>query len=81
MARVLSGYATTYDRRYHRSGYVFQNRFKPIPCDEDEYLLKLVCYIHLNSLKARVLTGLAVLDKYAWTDHAGLLVNHIQNIE
>ena len=73
MAPVLTGYATKYNRRYHRSGYVFQNRFKSILCDEDAYLLKLVCYIHLNPWKAGILTDLVSLDKYAWTGHAGLL--------
>ncbi len=79
MAPVLSGYATMYNRRHHRSGYVFQNRFKPILCDEDEYLLKLIRYIHLNPLKARILTDLNALDQYAWTGHAGILGNHAQN--
>jgi putative transposase len=32
MASVLSGYAKIYNRRCHRSGYVFQNRFKSIDC-------------------------------------------------
>ena len=44
MAPVLSGYAIKYNHRYSRSGYVFQNRFKSILCDEDEYLLKLVLH-------------------------------------
>jgi len=78
MAPVLSGYASMYNRRYHRSGYVFQNRFKSILCDEDEYLLKLLRYIHFNPWKANMLTDLAALDEYAWTGHAGLLGNHIR---
>ena len=79
MAPVLSGYATMYNRRNQRSGYVFQNRFKSILCDEDEYLLKLLRYIHLNPLKAKKLKGLAALDEYTWTGHAGLLGNHVQS--
>jgi len=79
MGPVLSGYATVYNRRYHRSGYVFQNRFKSILCDENEYLLRLVRYIHLNPWKAKILNDLAELDEYAWTGHAGLLGNHIQS--
>ena len=64
MAPVLSGYAIKYNHRYSRSGYVFQNRFKSILCDEDEYLLKLVSYIHLNLWKAGMLTDLAALDNF-----------------
>jgi len=39
MSRVLSGYATQYNLRQRRVGYVFQNRFKSILCDADDYLL------------------------------------------
>ena len=48
MRKLLSGYATAYNRRHRRVGYVFQNRFKSILCDEETYLLQLVRYIHLN---------------------------------
>jgi REP element-mobilizing transposase RayT len=78
MAPVLSGYATMYNRRYHRSGYVFQNRFKSILCDEDEYLLKLIRYIHLNPWKAKIVSDLVALDEFAWSGHAGLLGNHVR---
>ena len=78
MAPVLGGYAGYYNRRHHRSGYVFQNRYKSILCDEDSYLLELIRYIHLNPLRARMLESLEELDKYAWTGHAGLLGKHLQ---
>jgi REP element-mobilizing transposase RayT len=35
MLPLLGGYAGCYNRRHHRSGYVFQNRYKSILCDED----------------------------------------------
>ncbi len=78
MASVLTGYATNYNRRHQRSGYVFQNRFKSILCDKDEYLLRLIQYIHLNPWKAGIVSDLDALDLYPWTGHAGLLGEHIQ---
>ena len=54
MGKVLSGYATCYNYRKKRSGYVFQNRFKSILCDADNYLLELIRYIHLNPLRANM---------------------------
>jgi len=79
MSKLLSGYATQYNRRKKRSGYVFQNRFKSILCDADNYLLELIRYIHLNPLKAGILGSLSELDRYRWTGHAGLLGNHVQD--
>ena len=48
MAPLLGGYAGSYNRRHRRSGYVFQNRYESILCDEESYLLELIRYIHLN---------------------------------
>ncbi|MFV2059010.1 MAG: transposase, partial [Thiohalomonadales bacterium] len=78
MSPLLSGYATKYNRRKKRSGYVFQNRYQSILCDADNYLLELIRYIHLNPLKAGVVNNLGELERYRWTGHAGLMGNHIQ---
>ena len=48
MRRLLTGYAIGFNRRYQRSGHLFQNRYKSIVCEEDVYLLELVRYIYLN---------------------------------
>ena len=84
MRRLLSGYATNYNIRKKRTGYVFQNRYKSILCDADSYFLELVRYIHLNPVKAKILSGIDVLDTYAWTGHAvimGKKSNDWQNID
>ena len=36
MHRFLIGYAKAYNRRHHRYGHLFQNRYKSIVCDEVE---------------------------------------------
>jgi REP element-mobilizing transposase RayT len=48
MRRLLTGYAVSCNRRHHRHGHLFQNRYKSILCQEDAYLLELVRYIRLN---------------------------------
>lgn len=73
MAGLLGGYASSYNRRNDRVGYVFQNRFKSILCDADNYLHQLVRYIHLNPLRAGLIENLRALDHYRWTGHAGVL--------
>lgn len=78
MAPVLGGYAGYFNRRHRRSGYVFQNRYQSILCDEENYLRVLVRYIHLNPLKAGIVNNVKQLDHYRWTGHAGLLGNHPQ---
>lgn len=77
MSKLLSGYATHYNYRKKRSGYVFQNRYKSILCDADTYLLELIRYIHLNPIKANMLDSVVKLDRYRWTGHAGLTGKHV----
>ena len=79
MSRVLSGYATKYNLRYHRAGYVFQYRYKSILCDADDYLLELIRYIHLNPLKAGIVKTLPELRHYRWSGHAGMMGRNCQD--
>jgi hypothetical protein len=52
MRKLLTGYVINYNKRYKRYGYLFQNRYKSILCEDDPYLLELTRYIHLNPLRA-----------------------------
>lgn len=73
MRRLLTGYATTFNLRYQRTGHLFQNRYKSIVCEEEPYLLELVRYIHLNPLRAGIVDSLDALDRYPWSGHAVLM--------
>lgn len=78
MRRLLTGYATWYNRRHQRYGHLFQNRYKSIVCQEDRYFLELVRYIHLNPLRAGLLDSLTKLDYYKWCGHS-VLINQWKN--
>jgi REP element-mobilizing transposase RayT len=73
MRRLLTGYVVNFNRRYRRHGHLFQNRYKSIVCEEEQYLLELTRYIHLNPLRAGVVPTLKALQRYPWTGHATLL--------
>ena len=78
MRRLLSGYAQYYNRRHNRSGYLFQNRYKSIICEEEAYFDKLVAYIHLNPLKAGIVGSIDELARYPWSGHS-VLMKHIHH--
>ena len=67
MRSLLTGYAGAFNRRHHRVGHLFQNRYKSILVEEEPYLLELVRYVHLNPLRATVVPDLRILDRYSWT--------------
>jgi len=73
MRRLLTGYVVTYNRRHCRYGYLFQNRYKSILCEEEPYLLELVRYIHLNPLRAEIVENLEALERYPYTGHSALM--------
>ncbi len=73
MRKLLTGYAVYFNRRHKRSGYLYQNRYKSILCQEDAYLLELVRYIHLNPLRAKIVADMSALDNYSWSGHAALI--------
>jgi len=70
MRKLLTGYAITYNRRHHRHGHLFQNRYKSIVCEEDTYFKELVRYIHLNPLRAGLVETLSKLNWYRWSGHS-----------
>jgi putative transposase len=73
MRKLLTGYALYFNRRYVRNGYVYQNRYKSILCQEDAYLLELVRYIHLNPLRAKIVKDMDELGCYKWSGHSALI--------
>ena len=73
MRRLMTGYAVTFNKRHKRRGYLFQNRYKSIVCEEDPYLLELIRYIHLNPLRAKLVNDIKELEKYPWTGHRTIL--------
>jgi putative transposase len=73
MRRLLTGYATAFNRRHRRTGHLYQNRFKSVLVEEEPYFLELVRYIHLNPLRAGLVRGLGGLGQYRWSGHAVLL--------
>jgi REP element-mobilizing transposase RayT len=74
MSRLLTGYASWFNKKYRRHGQLFQNRYKSILCQEESYFKELVRYIHLNPLRAGLVADLDGLDQFAWCGH-GVLMN------
>ncbi|MEN6487432.1 MAG: transposase [Smithella sp.] len=46
-------YTGAFNRKYKRSGHLYQGRYKAFLIDKDNYLLEVSRYIHLNPLRMR----------------------------
>lgn len=73
MRRLLTAHAVRFNLRHQRAGYLFQNRFKSLPCQEDGYLLVAIRYIHLNPLAAGIVGSPEELLAYPWTGHRAIM--------
>ena len=50
MRKLGAGYGGYFNRKYHRKGYVFQNRFVSVHIENDRQLKVVLNYIHINSI-------------------------------
>jgi putative transposase len=73
MKKLLTAYAMYFNKKYERSGILFQGRFKSEHASTDKYLKYLYAYIHLNPAK---------LKESKWRElksyNSGELLNYIK---
>jgi putative transposase len=76
MRKQLTWYAMYFNHKYHRTGHLFENRYKSIICEEERYLLALIRYIHLNPIRSGMIKTLEDLDQYQWSGHSVIMGTH-----
>lgn len=69
---ITTSYALYFNKKYERSGHLFQGRFKGILVDKEAYLLELTRYIHLNPVKANLVQR---PEEYPWSSYKAYLDN------
>ena len=69
--RVLaSRYAKYFNRKCQRAGHLFERRYRAILVQRDEYLIELLRYIHLNPVRADIVSE---PSEYPWSSHNAYL--------
>lgn len=63
-------YAKGFNRRHDQRGHLFQRRYKALIVDADAYLNWLSRYIHLNPVRARMVTEPAA---YRWSSYRSFI--------
>ena len=70
LSRALQWFGVVYTRRFnirhHRSGHLFQGRFKCFLVENDSYLVQLSYYIHRNPLRSGLVKR---LSDYRWSSY------------
>jgi putative transposase len=63
---LLGTYAKWFNKRHNRRGHLYQDRFKSVIVDREEYLLTVARYIALNPVKAGMVER---PEDYAWCSY------------
>lgn len=67
MKRLGVSYAYWYNRKYERTGHLFQDRFKSECVEDEAYLMTVIRYIHQNPVKASLTAN---PEDYEWSSCA-----------
>jgi putative transposase len=58
LSKMMQAFQTSYtlyfNKRHGRTGHVFEQRYKAMVVDKDNYLLQVSRYIHLNAVSAKI---------------------------
>jgi REP element-mobilizing transposase RayT len=73
MQCLLTGYSLYFNKRYQRVGHLFQNRYKSEALTREGHYRELLRYIHLNPVRAGILSSMEELSRYPWTGHRGIV--------
>ena len=77
MKKAAGSYAQYFNRKYERTGHLFQNRYLSRPIDTKSYLLACVAYIHNNPEKAHICSR----EKYRWSSYSDYLTGYKEDGE
>ncbi|MGH7884533.1 MAG: transposase [Thermodesulfobacteriota bacterium] len=72
MHGLNSRYTGYFNRKYSRSGHLFQGRYKAIIVEKEEYLVELSRYIHLNPVRIGMVQK---SEEYKWSSYEGFIKN------
>ncbi len=70
MQRIAMRYSRYRHKRLNTTGHLFERRYRAKLIDVDEYFLTLLRYIHLNPVKARIVSNPA---DFPWSSHRAYL--------
>jgi len=71
--RITVGYVQWHNRKYGRTGHLFQNRYKSEAVENDRYLIAVARYIHQNPVKAKMVEK---VEKYKWSSYKDYIFSY-----
>ena len=70
LKRIADAYAYYFNRKYQRSGHLFKERFRSEAVEDMDYFTTLLCYIHQNPVKAKIVENVADYQYSSWREYS-----------
>jgi REP element-mobilizing transposase RayT len=70
--KISGSYSLYFNKKYCRSGFLFESKYKSILVDKKDDFLNLLCYLHYNPLVLKEkenLNDIEFLNTYQWSSH------------
>ncbi len=71
--RITVGYVQWHNKKYRRTGCLFQNRYKSEVVEYDKYLIAVARYIHQNPVKAKIVRK---IKEYEWSSYKDYILSY-----
>jgi REP element-mobilizing transposase RayT len=68
--RFFTSYAMAFNRRFNRTGNLFQRSFKRVQIEKDNQFTQTIIYIHANPLKHKITNDFTV---YPWSSYGSII--------
>ncbi len=81
MQKISTGYTRAINKAYGRTGHLFEGRYRNKIIPSDEYLIHLCRYIHLNPVRANLVTMIEQWEFSSYLDYIGKRDNSLVNKE
>lgn len=69
MKKLACGYVLYFNKKYHRDGHLFKERFRSEICEDEDYFLTLLRYIHQNPIKSSSCVDLMKYRYTSWEEY------------
>ncbi len=77
MKSVCGAFAQFFNGRRHRSGHVFQGRYKAVPLRDAETILRVSWYVHQNPVRANLVNEPELWNYGSMREYADLVTSGI----
>lgn len=75
---LFNSYAKAINKRYHRTGSLFEKKFERTLLPDERYLKEVILYIHYNPVEHLFTTA---IPAYRWSSYATILSSQCTNLK